>query len=128
MISYNNLGDAIMYDNVVKTKTETLPYVSYSSQRFKRESVIFGKDVPKLSWQYSDRLREFDYDKHDKAMTAASENNESNTAAWWEAYLSFYFDADVEIVCIMGVADKSSGHPIHALGYRVKGEKKNDQF
>lgn len=95
----------------------------YTNDYFRTARVVWGVDKKGLIWEYSDRLWEWDWDKAEAAAKKASESHQVRTAAWVEAYLSAYFEKEVEIVCIQAGFNVSNGYPYQVFGFKEKGGK-----
>ena len=97
---------------------ESTPH--YSDSRFKDEQTVFGKPDKILSYEYSDRLIERDYDKSKQASTSAHNSGaEYKTAQWYENYLSAYFGKPVEIRHIAAGVNRSDGWDYRVFGFVV---------
>lgn len=108
---------------------ETAP--SYTDHRFNKEQDVFGAKEENLSYDYSDRLVDFDR-KEDgeaggKVRTATEAANQSGanpkTQRWYENYLSAYFGEPVELRHIVVGVNKSNGWYYQVFGYRFKNAK-----
>lgn len=108
------------------SKTDKFMCVDQNDSRFDEEVILFGHEVSDLVWNYSDRLRQQDYKRHEQICNRVSSEHKSRTAAWWEAYLTYYFDEEIEVVCIKGIAERHTGYPIYVLGYKIKEKYNND--
>lgn len=90
----------------------------YTDPRFDKEQSIFGKPSKYLNYEYSDRLWEWDYNKAEKAgKHATSLGITRKTCAWYEAYLSFYYDKPIEIKNIIAGVNKSNGYSYLVFGF-----------
>lgn len=98
-----------------------LPYPHYSESRWDKENTIFGNESDDLSYVYSDRLVQYDYDRHkqgeEKAKTA-----ENNTARYWLEYLKGYYEKDIDLKWIGAGCNRSSGQPYWIFGYKISEE------
>lgn len=96
---------------------ETNP--SYADQRFKKDQTVFGKKSKGLSYDYSDRLWEWDYAKAEASAKVATESGAKlRTCRWYEAYLSAYFGRPIEIGHIMAGVNVSNGYSYCIFGYK----------
>lgn len=93
----------------------------YTNSYFKTARVVWGREEKGLSWDYSDRIWEWDYEKAEQSAKLASEKHPTRTAAWVEVYLSAFFGKDIEVVCIMAGFNVSNGYPYQVFGYKEKG-------
>jgi hypothetical protein len=96
---------------------ETHPH--YTDDRFKKEQTVFGKEEDGIGYDYSDRLREWDYSKAEASVKAANESGATpRTCKWYEAYLSAYFGKPIEIKHIIAGVNRSNGYPYCVFGYK----------
>lgn len=117
----NRYGYPTTFD---KTKPlETAPH--YSNRRFEREQTVFGKPSRSpyghkhLSYDYSDRLWQWDYDKAEQSAKCATESGAPlRSCAWYEAYLSAYFGRPITIEHIIAGVNRSNGYPYCVFGYK----------
>lgn len=96
----------------------------YSDERFSRgkEHTLYGAEQKGLSYDYSDRLWQWDYTKAKNASKAATEAGlTAGSPHWYEHYLSTYFGKPVKLVHIIGGVNVSNGYEYFAFGY--KGEE-----
>ena len=101
----------------------------YTDRRFNTAQTVFGKPSKSdrghkdLSYDYSDRLWQWDYDKAKRAAEIANETDATpKSARWYEAYLSAYFDKPIEIVHILAGVNVSNGYAYAVFGYRDSAE------
>lgn len=97
----------------------------YSDPDFQnKEQTIFGKKEKELHYVYSDRLCQWDYKKAELATEIANKKKErkSNTCAYYEIYLSKYYDKPIEIKHIVAGVNRATGYSYLVFGYI---EKKN---
>jgi hypothetical protein len=102
------------------SKTAVLSWSHYSDPAFDGEGqIIFGKDVDGLQWEYDDRLRQWDPEKHEEAWAAAvSACGDKRTAQRIEVYLQHYYDnPELKLVAIRSGTQQFSGYPWHAYGF-----------
>ncbi len=96
---------------------ETAPH--YSDSRFDKEQTVFGKAVPGLIYEYSDRLWQWDYDKSKEAFAEADKSGKTkNSANYYDVYLSHYFGKKIRVEHIMAGVNVSNGYPYAVFGYR----------
>lgn len=97
----------------------------YTDKRFDKEQTVFGKR-PKspyghkhLTYVYSDRLWQWDYDKAQSSAEIANQSGYPNRSClWYEAYLSAYFNKSVIIEHIIAGVNRSNGYSYCAFGYK----------
>lgn len=97
----------------------------YSDKRFEQEQTVFGKPSKSrcghkhLSYDYSDRLRQWDYDKAQRSAECANESGATlNSCKWYEAYLSAYHGRTFVIEHIIAGVNRSNGFPYCVFGYK----------
>jgi hypothetical protein len=91
----------------------------YTDKRFDKEQTIFGKENKKLSYDYSDRIWEWDYKKAKEATEIANQSGKTrNSCAWFEVYLSHFFGKKIVIEHIVAGVNKSSDYPYCVFGYK----------
>lgn len=96
---------------------------SSSDPRVDEDQTVFG-DYPTspyghegLSYVYSDRL---EFHRASKARDAANESDApERSCAWYEVFLSHYFEKKVEIEHIMVGRNKSTGFSYQIFGYKT---------
>jgi len=103
------------------TPLKTSPH--YSDKRFEQEQTVFGKQSryghKHLSYDYSDRLWQWDPDKAEQSGKSANESGAPlSSCKWYEAYLSAYHDRTIVIEHIIAGVNRSNGHPYCVFGYR----------
>lgn len=91
-------------------------YVSYrESVEVQRGITVYGGPDATLFYNYSDRL---DYDKWQAAEKHARELGlDRNTAAYYDAALSYYHDQPVDVRHIVAGCNLSNGYPWLCFGY-----------
>lgn len=111
----------------------------YTNEYFKRAQTVYlaqgytlkvgiTEHVEGAGYDYSDRLRQWDYGKADAAWKAARErfNDDMRTAEAHEFYLRLYFDApNLALVHILAGYNLSTGHPYQVYGYFKEGAPKS---
>jgi len=92
----------------------------YTEPRFKEAQTIFGKREKGLHYVYSDRLYQWDWDKHKQAIVDANLDGSlsEHTAKWYRKYLSSYFDKEILLPHIMAGFNLSNGHSYCVFGYK----------
>lgn len=105
---------------VTQNLDTVLPYAHYTDDRFKEAQVVFGSKQSGLSWDYSDRLQQWSYEKYEQACDAAKESGaKPRTARWALTMLRHYFDdQNLELGCIMTGFNLSNGYDYYVYGYR----------
>lgn len=98
----------------------------YSDEDFQnKEQTIFGKKEKNLHYVYSDRLRQWDCKKHEKSRDIADKSEKkSNTCAYYEIYLSGYYDKLIEIKHIIAGVSRATGYSYLVFGYIEKENSK----
>lgn len=84
-----------------------------------RERTVFGETSAGLSYDYSDRIQQWDYDKATAAWKDAVKKHgvKPRTAQLYETYLSIFFGAPVTLKHIIAGVNHSSGYPYLVFGY-----------
>lgn len=113
---YNQFVFPTTFDK--KAKLHTDPH--YTDKRFKHEQTIFGAAEDDLHYDYSDRIRDWHYDKTKESAKKASALETPQTCAWYEVYLSACFDKEVEIKHIVAGVNRGNGYPYLVFGYKTK--------
>lgn len=98
----------------------TFPYIHYSNSYWNEARTVWGAEEKGLSYDYSDRLQEWDYKKAEAARKAADEKVKGFTPEWIQLYLSLYYGKDVELRHVMGGVNVSNGYNYYVYGYRIK--------
>ena len=96
------------------------PQTAFCSDPSKLVKAKYGDGlvVNGLSYDYSDRFRQWDYKKSDKSWDEAK--GENYTAAKHESYLCNYFGKDIELVHLIVGINQSNGYSYLVYGYRDK--------
>lgn len=107
------------------SKTQVLAYAHYSDERFKREQLVYlgcpVSELEELSWDYSDRLYGWDFQKARSAEESAKiEGHKPRTAAWMEVFLSHFYDDAFELKAIATGFNLNSGYDYFVYGYKRK--------
>ncbi len=92
------------------------PY--YTDSRFREPQTIFGEREDGLSYEYDDRIQQWDYQKHKDSWEVAKQDNAVRTANFYSAYLSAYHDRKIEVVHILAGVNLSNGYPYLVFGYK----------
>jgi hypothetical protein len=98
----------------------------YTDDRFKTAQTVFGNE-PKsphghshLEYVYSDRIRQWDWDKAESAREIANKSGYQKASCfWYESFLSTYLDKQVKIEHILAGVNWSSGYSYYVLGYKI---------
>jgi hypothetical protein len=94
-------------------------YTNWNSPQADKERTIFGEKEPDLFYNYSDRLYEWDYEKHRRANEYAGLVAQPKTAAFYAAMLSYFHDgAEVSLRHIIAGCNRSNGFPYLIFGYK----------
>lgn len=108
------------------SKTAQLEYAHYTDDRFKRAQLVYlgcsPDELKSLSWDYSDRIYQWDYQKANDAAAIASKSHQSRTAAWAEAFVAHCYDDKVELKAIATGFNLSDGYDYFVYGYTTKEE------
>jgi hypothetical protein len=80
--------------------------------------VIYGKREEGLSWDYSDRLWQWDSDKAKKSAELARQKFTPRTANYYQEYLCQYFDEKIVLNCIIAGVNVSNGYSYLVFGYK----------
>ena len=96
----------------------------YTENDFKHEQTVFGKEISGLTYDYDDRLIQWDYNKHKHALKKANESNHAEySCRYYEVYLSAYYEKDIEIFHIVAGVNQSNGYSYCAFGYKERQAK-----
>jgi hypothetical protein len=92
----------------------------YTDKRFQgKEHTLYGATAKDLSYEYSDRLWQWDYDKAQESAKVANESGHANgSPAWYEVYLTHYHGVPVQLLHIIGGVNVSSGYEYYVFGFR----------
>ncbi len=97
----------------------------YSDDRFRKERTVFGHEPTDsfghkgLTYNYSDRLVQWDATKHGAAWSKAQESKAPrDSALFLEAYLSAYYSKPIEVVHVVAGVNHSNGYPYWVVGWR----------
>lgn len=93
-------------------------YPHYTDKRFKEPQTVWGAEEEGLTYEYSDRIRQWDYDKAKAASESASAKAQKDTAKWFTFYLSHYYDKPVVLRHIMAGFNVGNGYPYQIFGFR----------
>jgi hypothetical protein len=104
---------------VNKSWNKKLPYPHYSDRSWDTAQVMFGKEEKGLTWEYSDRLWQWDHKKSQESYSMAGETHGLHTPAYYQEYLRlFYDDAKLQLKCIKGGTNSSSGFAYYVFGFK----------
>lgn len=105
---------------VTNNPDRLLAYPDYHSGVWRSPQIIYGKKEEGLTWEYSDRIWEWDYDKAKAASEQAiTEGLRDRTARYMEKFLRFFYDKpDLELVCVLGGCNLASGFPYYVYGFK----------
>lgn len=130
-----NIHGSVVHTRNKETKLQDNPHYSnpdYSSGQmqtiFLAPQCKLEKDGGGYSWvredgieyNYSDRLLQWDYNKHSEAHKIAKEKTSDKTALYYEYYLSAYFGKPIEILHILAGVNVSNGYSYLVFGYKEK--------
>lgn len=105
------------------SKDVQLKYAHYTDDRFKKAQLVYlacsPKELKDLSWDYSDRFSQWDYQKANDAAAIASKSCQGRTAAWAEAFLSHYYDGKAKLKAIATGFNLATGYDYFVYGYQV---------
>lgn len=105
---------------------QPLPRPHYSDARYAsgKTHTLFGKGDPRsgdasLSYEYSDRLWQWDYAKMERAGEAATKSGAPrNSPHWWQEALSHFHDRPVTLHHVIGGVNVSNGYEYYVFGFR----------
>lgn len=105
-------------------KNKQLAYPHYSDETFAASggAIIFGQERKGLRWEYDDRLRQWEPEKHANAWAlVVNQCGIKRTAARIEKYLQAYYDDEkLELVAIIAGARRDNGYAWYAYGFHTK--------
>jgi hypothetical protein len=91
----------------------------YTDNRYQHMQTVYGREHKGLKYDYSDRLRQWDYQKDESAHAAAKASGaKPRTARYYNAYLSAYFGQPTEVKHILAGWNVSTGYSYQLFGYR----------
>ena len=92
----------------------------YTEDDFKNAQLVFGNDqIVGLSWDYSDRLQEWNYQKNEDAWTKAKESGcVARSADFYQVYLSEYYNKPIRLYAVMAGVNCSNGYPYAVFGHK----------
>ena len=99
---------------------QRLQYPSYQQEIWKKPQVIYGHQEDGLTWEYSDRIWQWDRTKAEAASEKAKDSGASpKTARYAEAFLRAYFDnPNLKLMCVMGGCNLSNGYEYYVYGFK----------
>jgi len=102
---------------MVSRRNVRLAYPHSTSERFRTEQTIFGRKKEGLTYEYSDRLRQWDALKYQEGIELAEVSlTPQRSADYFEILLSHYYDKRVRIEHIL--ASHSDGYAYWVFGFR----------
>jgi hypothetical protein len=107
-------------DVSTSNKQAVLPCPYYSNPYWNQAQTIFGARTKGLSYEYDDRLQQWDYEKDRMARDEAAKTAKPRTAAFFEKFLSIYHGRPVELMHIMAGCNLANGFPYYVFGFRNK--------
>jgi len=131
---YEGWGDSNFFGNDRKKQTdrhqtfcrksELHYYPHYTDHYYKEARTIFGEKEDGLSYDYSDRLQQWDFKKSQRAWEFAKDSSETPCSAdFYQKYLSAYYDRKIILVHVMAGCNLASGYPYQVFGYKHLLEK-----
>jgi len=105
--------------SVISNRQGEMEYPHYSDSRFSGEHLVFD-DGTGLGggWDYSDRFPFWGFDKYSEAWAKAVGSSFSTSQpAFWDLFLTEYFQCPATTHQIAASVNPSDGHPIWALKY-----------
>jgi len=123
---YNNINSSDQ-DNYYKYKSSVITdmdiildiYTSYMEPRSKDNRTIFGKTDSSLSYNYDDRILEWDYNKARESYDKAASVARPKTARFYQEMLKNFHDKEVQLKHIMAGCNRSNGFPYLVFGYII---------
>jgi len=79
---------------------------------------VFGKGEEGITYEYDDRIMQWDYHKHEKAILHANSKVEEETKTWYVEYLNFYYDKKIDLRHILQGCNRSNGFPYLVFGFK----------
>lgn len=105
---------------ITKDKKRVLEYVHYTKPKFRNETTIFGGGGEDgLTYNYMDRLFQWDKNKYRESESVAKAKTDKDTAEWYEVFLSHYFDKQIDVRHIVASVG-GNGYSYYAIGYVEK--------
>ena len=93
----------------------------YTDERFRKEQTVFGAEESNLSYDYDDRIRQWDYQKHEMAWDLAKKTGHKvGSQRFYEAYLSKYFGKPILLKHVIAGVNRGNGYPYVVFGYKFK--------
>lgn len=105
----------------------------YTDRRFREEQTVFCAEPDRLHnncrldtlivegchYDYSDRLCEWDREKHKEAIGVANNSGYTRrTVNWYQAYLRHYYGKPIDLIHIVAGLNHSNGWPYCVFGTR----------
>jgi hypothetical protein len=92
-----------------------IPYVHYSEAWATTERVVFGLQDDRLTYNYDDRLCQWDYKKWQSSRQI--EGIEKRNPRYWQEVLRKYWDdPELELGCIITAVNQSNGFQYLVFG------------
>jgi hypothetical protein len=118
------------------TPLKTSPHYYHDAEEFKKPKNCFCSNpelledsgygystIPGLTYDYDDRLSQWDWDKNKYARKKATDDGfVPTTAKWYKAFLENYYDKKIDLIHIIAGINFSNGYPYVVFGYKVIGE------
>lgn len=98
----------------------------YTNDAFRdRDHLVWGSATEECSWDYSDRLWQWDYEAAKNAGQIANDAIGSGcprgSALYFEKWLSAYFGKPIELVGLITGVNRATGYSYKVYGYREVG-------
>lgn len=101
--------------------TPLFTHPSWRDSSFNQPRTVYGREEKGLTYEYSDRLWEWAWEKSEAAYTAAKDAGHTlNSAAYFEAYLGAYYGYEVELRHVMAGVNLATGAPYLVFGFNRK--------
>ena len=95
------------------------PHYSESNFRKYGDHLVYGSIEGADSWDYSDRLYQWGYEKYREAWAIASKSDTAkDSAARIEVFLSEYFGKPIVLVGLVTGVNRGNGYPYRVYGYK----------
>lgn len=98
-----------------------LPYAHYSDKRFESPQIVFddtrnATEFKGLNWDYDDRLRQYDSDRHKAAHNHAISVAGGRTVEYCKAYIKAYYPG-ATLKAIAASFNQATGYEYYIFGY-----------
>jgi len=105
----------------IDTILELSPH--YTNPYYNQKRTVFGAPEEGLSYDYSDRLSEWNYSKWKASYVAATATGATpGTARHIQARLSYYYDKPLVLRHVVSGVNRGDGYPYNVFGYKVDGD------